>query len=199
MSYPTLSNAVSKIVFDAQVKAIKDFKEFLAARVDVSEMEGDFDEFLQTLKPTTVPVGKKASKAIADPSKKKREPTLFNFFVKDRMVSLKMENPDKNGKVILTLASEAWKSDPFATFLKENLQAIKDEASDSSNESVYQLAKEKFNTLSEVSKTNSPGAKADAESKAKAKPKASKASKKGKKAEPEAEPEAEADPETDSE
>ena len=180
MSYPTVNSAISKIVFDAQVKAIKEFKDFLADRVDISDMESDFDEFLQTLKPTAAPAEKKTTKANPEPSKKKREPTLFNFFVKDRMVSLKEENPEAKGKVILTMASEAWKSDPFATFLKENLKTLKEESSDSSNESLYQLAKEKFNALSDESETSKPTKPTKAV-------KAVKAPKKGKKAEPEPE------------
>ena len=95
-----------------------------------------------------------------------------------------MENPEEKGKVILTQASEAWKSDPFASFLKENLQAIKDEASDSSNETLYQIAKEKFSTLSEVSKPESKSTKPTKPSKPTKAVKAVNASKKGGKAAP---------------
>jgi hypothetical protein len=57
------------------------------------------------------------------------------------MAFLKLENPDKKGKEILSLASEAWKSDPFAIFLKENQASLKEKNPELSNEMLYKEAK----------------------------------------------------------
>ena len=156
MVYPTIDAAVAKVVYDAQVKTVNDFKTFLESKnIDVSDMESEFTEFLSTFKADVVPIAEKkvkekVSKAIkadkAEPINKK-QPTLFNFFVKDKMASLKLENPDKKGKEILTMASEAWKSDPFAIFLKENQASLKEKNPELSNEVLYSKAKESFSQV----------------------------------------------------
>ena len=140
--------AISKIVFEAQLKVLEDFKKFLGSKIDVDEsMENDFVEFQATLK-LAVPIAKKKGrgKVSSDDEsiKKKRQPSLFNLFVKDKMTSLKAENPGKKGKEILTLASEKWNTDPFAIFLKDKMTSLKEENSDSDNETLYGKAKELF-------------------------------------------------------
>ena len=153
MMYPTIDAAVAKVVYDAQVKTVNDFKTFLESKnIDVSDMESEFTEFLSTFKPAAAEkkVKEKVSKATkadkGEPANKK-QPTLFNFFVKDKMASLKLENPEKKGKEILTMASEAWKSDLFAIFLKENQASLKEKNPELSNEMLYSKAKESYSQV----------------------------------------------------
>jgi hypothetical protein len=97
--------------------------------------------------PTKKGKGKKVSSGSDDePVKKKRQASLFNLFVKDKMAALKATNPENNGKENIKMASEAWKTDPFAAFLqdKDKIAELKSEHSDSDNETLYNLAKDAF-------------------------------------------------------
>ena len=142
MVYPTIDAAVAKVVYDTQVKTINEFKAFLESKnVDVSDMESEFTEFLSTFK--VAAVAEKKVKQKVEPTTKK-QPTLFNLFVKDKMATLKAENPDKKGNEILSLASEAWKLDTFALFVKENQAALKEKNPNLNNEMLYKKAKESY-------------------------------------------------------
>ena len=148
MSYPLVNAAISQVVYDTQVKTVIEFKAFLESKlIDVSDLESEFSEFLSSLKILVVPVvaeKKGREKTIKAEPAKKKQPTLFNLFVKEKMASLKVDNPDKKGKEILSMASEAWKSDPFAIFLKENQTTLKEENPDATNELIYEKAKEQY-------------------------------------------------------
>ena len=140
MSYPLVNAAVSKIVYDTQVNTLKDFQKFLSTKIDISDMDAEFSEFLSTLKPIKTKVSSD------EESKTKRQPTLFNLFVKDKMALLKVDHVDKNAKEILSMASEAWRSDQFAKFLqdKETIATLKTENPECNNQTLYEKANLKF-------------------------------------------------------
>ena len=142
MKFSTVTTAVSKIVLEAQIQVLEDFKMFLSTKKNIDEvMEVNFKDFAKCLYHGEPLV------------KKKRQPTLFNFFVKDKIASIKVNNPDiKNVKSIMSMVSEAWKTDPFAIFLKNMNQTHKQEID---NETLYGKAKELFKD-SEVSSSVQP-------------------------------------------
>lgn len=169
MSYTTVNEMIAKIVYDAKVNTINEFKAFLADRIEIEDMEDDFANFIKTLK-ETAPLpekkgrGSKKSDNTNEKKSNKRQPTLFNLFVKNKMTTIKLENPEKKGKEIIALASESWKSDPFASFLqdKNQIDALKEDSSEMSNELLFEKAKLKFDKLADVkpveSKTEKPKA-----------------------------------------
>jgi hypothetical protein len=176
-------SAVAKTVMEAKLKVVDDLVAFLETKIEVDdELKTIFGSFKESLKETeekaVKAVSKKGKKGGADEvEKKKRAPSLFNLYVKDKMPELKAQHPEvKDGKQMIAFASEAWKSDPLALFLKEKVPEMKKEESDSDTESLYKKAKAMFKGVES-------GAESEAEDKPKKAPAAKKAAaKKGKKA-----------------
>lgn len=50
--------------------------------------------------------------------KKKKEPTKYNLFIKENIIKLKKEFPDKNGKELMKMASENWQVEKVAEEIK---------------------------------------------------------------------------------
>ena len=148
MSYTAVNNMIAKMIYEAQVQAIDNLKALLSEKIAIESVESEFATLLSSLALTLT----KNDDELKD--KKKRQPSLFNLFVKHRMTSLKTKNPDKKGKELIGMASEEWKSDPFAAYLKETMDALKNENPESSNEILFEKAKEKYGSKApEAAKT----------------------------------------------
>jgi len=189
-AYTAIVSAVAKTVMEAKLKVVDDLVAFLETKIEVDdELKAIFGSFKDSLKENEEKAVKAVSKKgkgkasdSSDGEKKKRAPSLFNLFVKDKMPELKAQHPEiKDGKQMISLASEAWKSDPLALFLKEKVPELKKEDADSDTEALYKKAKAMFKGVES-------GAESEGEEKPKKAPTAKKAGgKKAKKVEPEEE------------
>ena len=181
MAYSAITKAVANVVMEAKLSVIDDLITFLEAKIEVDDdLKGIFEEFKSNLKESEEKVvkaaGKKASKSKksdSDEPKKKRAPSVFNLFVKDVMPSMKAKHPDvKDGKLMIGFASEAWKTDPMAAFIKEKVLEMKKDDKDGDVVEMFAKAKAMFKdgdvseveVEKEVEKPKAKGKKAVVES-----------------------------------
>jgi hypothetical protein len=150
MAYSAITKAVANVVMDAKLSVIDDLITFLESKIEVDDdLKEIFEDFKSNLKDSEEKVvkaaGKKPSKSKksdTDEPKKKRAPSVFNLYVKDVMPSMKAKHPDvKDGKLMIGFASESWKSDPMAAFIKEKVLEMKKE--DKTGDVVEMFAKAK--------------------------------------------------------
>ena len=115
-SYNAINKAVADVVFEAKKQVIADFATFLAEKIDFDDdMTGYFEEFTKTLqveKPAKVGKGKKsASSSDEEGVKKKRAPSAYNIYIKNKMAEIKAKQPELKGKELMKAAIEAWNAD----------------------------------------------------------------------------------------
>jgi len=162
MSFTTVNKAVAALVMEAKLSVVDDLVTFLEAKIEVDgDLKAMFDEFKENLKENEEKAVKAAGKKVkggkkssSDESgeKKKRAPSVFNLYVKDVMPDMKAKHPDiKDGKQMIGFASEAWKSDPMASFIKEKVAEMKAEDKDSDIVELYAKAKAMYKNTDESS------------------------------------------------
>jgi hypothetical protein len=158
MAFQNVLKAVAQTVLDAKVSVVDDLLAFLGTKVEVDDdVKAIFAEFKGTLKveKVTAPKKGKASKKSSDDEeepKKKRVASIFNLYVKDMMPVLKEKHPEvKNGKELMTLASESWKTDPLGIFVKEKAVGLKKANPEWDNVELYKRAKAAFTAGSDAS------------------------------------------------
>ena len=161
MAYSAITKAVANVVMEAKFSAIDDLIIFLEAKIEVDEdLKAMFEEFKTNLKESEEKVvkaaGKKPAKgkgksADSDEPKKKRAPSVFNLYVKDVMPKMKLDHPDiKDGKLLIGFASESWKSDPMAAYIKEKVLEMKKDDKDGDVVDMYAEAKALYEGLGEL-------------------------------------------------
>ena len=150
MSFASINAAVSKVVLEAKLKTLDDLLAFMETEVDVDdELKESFEKFKAQIKANHKETPEKKTRKSKKESdgeaetKPKRKASLFNIYVREKMAEIKAENPGLKGGA-MKMASEAWNTDPFALFLKDNQKKIKEDNSDSDNETIYEKAKELF-------------------------------------------------------
>jgi hypothetical protein len=141
MSYPTVNQAIAKLIMEAKFKVVDDLEAALESeneefRLATLPFIKKFKDVLMEIETAAVKdAGKKNKKAAkatsgsdSDDSKKKRQASCFNLFVKDIMPTIAAENPEMNGKETMAAASAAWKTNPMGAFIKEKFEELKKEA-----------------------------------------------------------------------
>ena len=118
-----LNEAIAQITYESKVAAVDNLESHMAQKVEIdNDMKEIFTSFKEQLK-TEYEESKKASKkgkkgakgGASDVPKQKKAPTAYNIFIKEKIAEIKAQNPDlKNGKELLKMATEAWKSRPAA-------------------------------------------------------------------------------------
>ena len=159
MAFPSIAHAVAKVVMDAKLKVLEDFKEFLGSKIEMDDdLNGFFKEYqssLQESEEMNVKASGKKGKgkaAVTGETKKKRAASIFNIYVKDIMPKLKETHGDvKDGKKLIGFASESWKSDPFALFVKEKAKELKSDSED--NVELYAKIKAMYSSSDEEAPT----------------------------------------------
>jgi len=63
-------------------------------------------------------LSKLLTKVYNDTYKKKKEPSKYNLFIKENIIKLKKEFPDKNGMELMKMASENWQVEKVAEEIK---------------------------------------------------------------------------------
>jgi hypothetical protein len=88
-------------------------------------MTGYFEEFTKTLQVEKPPkAGKGKGKKVAGSSdegvaKKKRAPSAYNIYIKNKMAEIKAKKPELKGKDLMKAAIEAWNADKAAAAASE--------------------------------------------------------------------------------
>jgi len=84
--------------------------------------------------------------------KNRKSPSLYNLYVKDFIIEIKKELPDKNLKDLLNLAAKSWRNDPKAEFIRNFIDnkfidnnSIDNKSIDNNIRFKYLLAKAKYN------------------------------------------------------
>jgi len=153
MSYTAVTKAVANVVMEAKLSVIDDLIIYLEAKIEVDDdLKAMFEEFKMNLKESEEKVVKaagkkttKGKKSDSEEPKKKRAPSVFNLYVKDVMPEMKAKHPDiKDGKQMIGFASESWKNDPMAAFIKEKVAEMKAEDKDADVVEMYAKAKALF-------------------------------------------------------
>lgn len=167
MSFTIVNQAVARVVMDAKLGVIDDIVTYLETKIEVDDdLKGIFVEFKANLKECQEKVVKEAGKKmkVKKSMDKKRAPSIFNLYVKDVMPDMKAKHPDvKDGKQMIGFASESWKTDPLAFFLKEKITEMKSDHKDKDIVELYAMAKamyiEKNTKIEEVPLVKKAGKK----------------------------------------
>jgi hypothetical protein len=184
MSYPTVNQAIAKLIMEAKLKVVDDLE--TALECEEEEFKAAIKKFRDSLveseEAAVKDAGKKSKRAAktaktsaasgSNDSKKKRQASCFNLFVKDIMPSIAAENPEMKGKETMAAASAAWKTNPMGAFIKEKFEELKKESGNEeiSNIDLYAKAKAAY------AEQNGDAEKSDSE--VKSKPKKAAANKK---------------------
>ena len=148
MAFPAVTKAVAQVVaeaaFEAKKKVMKDFAEFLADKIEFDEeMQAYFDAFTATLSVEKVELPKESKKGSKKTDsdgveKKKRAPSAYNLFIKEKMAEIKVEKPELKGKELMKAAIDAWNAEhPKSEEDKKpkgKKKAVETSASDSESE-----------------------------------------------------------------
>ena len=144
-SSPIIQQAVAKVIMDAKLNLVDELVTYLGSKIEIDdEIKNIFTEFKANLKEheeKIVKIAGKKTKVVGE--KKKRQPSIFNMYVKDIMPSIKEKNGEvKDGNKLISMAAESWKTDPMAIFIKENTVALKADNSNITPVELYEKAKE---------------------------------------------------------
>ncbi len=146
-SYPSVNSAIAKVLLETKLKVIDDLIVFMDSKIEIDDdMKEMFDEFKISIQESDT----KTIKAVAKGNttnvkeKKKRSPSVFNLFVKNKQAELKTQHPEESGKNIIGMASKAWKTDPFAIFAKKYEKQVKKDHQITDNLTLYNKLKELY-------------------------------------------------------
>jgi hypothetical protein len=112
MAFAKITSLIEAAVKDGQLATFDNFITFLGTKIDIDEdMQSYIDEFKKTLvvKKKASPKGKGKAKAAAEEEKtekKKRAPSAYNLFIRDKMAELRTAGHKGN---LMKLAVEEWK------------------------------------------------------------------------------------------
>lgn len=149
MSYSTVNTAIALVIIDEKIKLLEEFMHFLDGKKKLDDEQKEaFNDFTKSLKNSAKLVIKKNNKkALSDDEteKKKRQPSAFNLYIKDAMPIIKEKYPDiKDGKKLITLASESWNTDPKGLFIKKSIENLKKTNPNMNAEELYSSAKKLY-------------------------------------------------------
>jgi hypothetical protein len=106
-----LNKSVGKLVDEVQSVVLDRVEAFLKEKnIDVA----DFEDFRKTVK-TELTSQYTVSESKKPQERKKRAPSEYNTFIGSKIKELKEANSDKDGKELMKMAIEAWKSRPAAS------------------------------------------------------------------------------------
>ena len=118
MAFPAVTKAVAQASFEAQVARLSDFATSLAKKIEFDEdMQAYFDEFNASLSiekvevPKATKKGGKKSDDTPVAEKKKRAPSAYNLYIKEKMAEIKVAQPELKGRDLMKAATEAWNAE----------------------------------------------------------------------------------------
>ena len=95
-----LQVAISQALYDSQLYTLNMLKNYVNTRdlEQKSEFITILDDFYTTIKNTK-----------GSAFKKKKEPSEFNMFIRDKIIEIKAQNPEYTGHDLMRKATLAWK------------------------------------------------------------------------------------------
>lgn len=113
MALNKAQKAIQTLAEEVALSTVEKLAEFLATKIEFDDdMKEVFDEFKNSVKEEYKASAKpKKGKNADGTDKKKRAPTAYNLFIKDKITSLKKENPSWTGKELMSAATDAWKKE----------------------------------------------------------------------------------------
>jgi len=141
MAFTVVNQAITKLV-EAEKEAVIDaLIAHIGTKFTIDDsLQEAVDEFKKSLK-STVQVVKKTKKGKDVGEKKKRAPSVYNLYVKDVMAG---KHPEHAGKQKMGFASDLWKTDDMASYLKEHVEELKKENVELKIEELYAMAKSAY-------------------------------------------------------
>lgn len=147
MAFPVINQAVAKVVMEVKLRVIDDLIAYIETKIEADEdLRKIFNEFKDVMRQNdekAIKIAGKKSKKSSDNNveKKKRQPSVFNLYVKDIMPSIRSNNPDvKDGKQLISFAAQAWKNDIKVPFIKSKVLELKKDDATSSIIELYTIA-----------------------------------------------------------
>lgn len=117
MALNNLLKTVNVLVEETSMNTVDKLAVFLKEKIEFdSDMQELFDEFKTSLKTSlkNEAKGKKRGGKHLDSNKKKRQASVYNLFIKDKMAEIKQQQPELKGKELMKAAIEMWKARPEA-------------------------------------------------------------------------------------
>lgn len=116
--------AFNGIIRKQNVSILQKYSEFIEEKLELTNIKDLVNEFMELNNPG---------------SKKKINPSVFNYYVKDYT-----QRNEIKGKDALIKASESWKNSAKGVFIKEKAKEVKEENPTFSNEEIYNRASELY-------------------------------------------------------
>ena len=116
MSVLAVTKAINLLVEETTVSTIDKLVVYLSDKIEFDDdMKKLFDDFKKTTKEELKASqkqekGKRGGKKVEN--KKKREPSAYNLFIKEKMAEIKQKKPELKGKELMKEAIEEWKKTP---------------------------------------------------------------------------------------
>ncbi len=117
MALNNLLKTVNVLVEETSMTTVDKLALFLKEKIEFdADMQELFEEFKTSLKVTlkNEAKGKKRGGKHLDVNKKKRQASVYNLFIKDKMAEIKQQQPELKGKELMKAAIELWKTRPEA-------------------------------------------------------------------------------------
>lgn len=114
MSIQSVNKAVNQLVEETTVSTVDKLVVYLSDKIEFDEdMKKLFDDFKKIAREEVrtsfkQDKGKRGGKK----SDKKREPSAYNLFIKEKMAEIKQKKPELKGKELMKEAIEEWKKNP---------------------------------------------------------------------------------------
>lgn len=111
MALNNVNKALAGLVEETALSTVDKLVSFLSDKIEIDEdMKSLFDEFKKNTKDEIKASFKNNSrKGGAKEEKKKREPSPYNLFIKEKMAEIKAKKPELKGKELMKEAIEEWK------------------------------------------------------------------------------------------
>lgn len=117
MASTKVTKAVQVLVEETSLEVVDKLGAFFETKIEMDDdMKGYFEEFKTQLKEhlkeeaKAVGKGAKKAKVMVDGEKKKRAPSAYNLFIKDKMAEIKVNQPDLKSKDLMKEAIAMWKA-----------------------------------------------------------------------------------------
>lgn len=112
MALNNVHKALAGLVEDTALTTVDKLVTFLSDKIEFDDdMKALFEDFKKTTKEEIKASFKndRSKKARGGEEKKKREPSAYNLFIKEKMAQIKAKRPELKGKELMKEAIDEWK------------------------------------------------------------------------------------------
>lgn len=113
MALNTVHKALAGLVEETAINTVDKLITFLSDKIEFDDdMKALFDEFKKTTKEeikASFKNDRSKKGGRSGEEKKKREPSAYNLFIKEKMAQIKVKKPELKGKELMKEAIDEWK------------------------------------------------------------------------------------------